>query len=314
MLSDKEKVQNFIAHFYSLERLLLDKFESLDFLDIPQIKYSLRIIRLWIEEIESKKKSIFVFGKMSSGKSSFLNLLLDNRSNLEILPTSTKTETRLILRVEDINENPYASIKLNTNFSDMIGNKFNTYLTKNEDTLIIPLTKNEDIKKFHEFIRLNSFDPRELTKKDDLLNNSVKLFIPFKNRFKDFIFFDTPGLGSSFSITDNEVYNSFLFHSLIIWCINGSEPQMSDAAMQIEKNKEHLRKIKPNRLIFLATHYDLLVGRDKLTELIREKSILRSEAKIWLKKKAKHHIDDVLRNNTINHYLNFSFIDLKHWR
>ena len=313
MLSDKEKIQTLIINFYSLENFLLENLEHLDFLDIPKIKYSLRIIKLWLEEIKSKKKSIFVFGKMSSGKSSFLNNLLNNQGDLEILPTSTKTETRLIIRVEHIENKPYALIILSKKHTTKIEDKFKKYHIRNEDTLKIPLTEEEDIKNFHEFIRLNSFDPLKFIKTDNALDNSksVRIFFPFKKRFKDFVFFDTPGLSSSFSVTDNEVYNSFLFHSLIIWCINGSEPQMSDAVIQIEKNKEHLRKIKPNRLIFLTTHYDLLVGRDKLTEIITEKGISRNEAKEWLKKKAKGHIDDVLKENTINSYLNFRFIDLK---
>src|SRR5512135_352117 len=69
-----------------------------------------RLVELFIEEISSKRKSIYLAGKTSSGKSSFLNYILDG-DGLKVIPETCKTETRRILRLQHSNER-MASLKL----------------------------------------------------------------------------------------------------------------------------------------------------------------------------------------------------------
>src|SRR5512136_651558 len=69
-----------------------------------------RLVELFIEEISSKRKSIYLAGKTSSGKSSFLNYILDSHG-LKVIPETCKTETRRILRLQHSNEKR-ASLKL----------------------------------------------------------------------------------------------------------------------------------------------------------------------------------------------------------
>src|SRR4030043_2022926 len=69
-----------------------------------------KLVELFIEEISSKRKSIYIAGKTSSGKSSFLNYILDS-PGLKVIPETCKTETRRILRLQHSIEKK-ASLKL----------------------------------------------------------------------------------------------------------------------------------------------------------------------------------------------------------
>src|SRR4030043_1344703 len=68
------------------------------------------LVELFVEEISSKRKSIYIAGKTSSGKSSFLNYILDSHG-LKVIPETCKTETRRILRLQHSSEKK-ASLKL----------------------------------------------------------------------------------------------------------------------------------------------------------------------------------------------------------
>jgi hypothetical protein len=297
------EIQNYINRFYILEKYIYKNKNTIDFIDLQQFKRNFAILNLWFEEIKSSRKSIFIFGKMSSGKSTFLNLLLKNQSQKDILPTSTKTESRVIIRIENCDNEPYVEIFLKNQPFELDPN-LKQYCSDQQNSICIPLTDDNDIENFHNFIQLNSSDPRKFTE-------SIKIFYPFKDKFKDFVFYDTPGLGSSFSETDDDVYESFIYHSFLIWFINGKEPQMSDAVKQIVQNIEYLKKLRPNRLCILSTHYDLLVDHNNISETKTLKNCSKKDAKEYLKCKAKSHIDKILKKNKVNSYLKFCFIDLK---
>jgi len=316
MLPDLTKeISKFFNKIYKdyqdFKLILLENLNKTKIFDENYIKNSLNIIEWWLKENISSKKSIFIFGKTSSGKSRFINKLFEENGKFEILPTSTKTESRIIIKIEHTDKEPYSLIKLSDGFPADLPGKFRKYYNSDENFLRIPL-KEEDIESFHEFIKLNSFDPLNYIDSANPLDKSrsVSIFYPFKNRFRDYIFFDTPGLGSAFSDTDKDVYNSFLYHSIIIWCIKGNEPQMSDQIKLIAENREQLKQIKPNRLIFLSTHYDILLGT-RLREIKSNQDLKTKEAKKLLLNKAKQKIIDSLKTNDIEKFLSFNFIDLK---
>ncbi|MCF7919126.1 MAG: GTPase domain-containing protein [Candidatus Cloacimonetes bacterium] len=302
MLPEKKAIRDICSSFRELDKYIIENFKDLSF-DFNKLKQDLTTMEWWHQEIESEKKSIFIFGKMSSGKSTFINFMFDNEVFEFGLPTSVKVESRIIIRIEHTKAEPYCKIHLSKLLPDEIGNKFKNYL-KADNELIIPLIKEENIKDFHDFIQKNEFDPCEYA-------TSVNIYHKLKPHFKEFVLFDTPGLGTAFDDTDSEVYNSFLYHSLNIWCLDGSEPAMSDVVKQIADNQEHLKKIRPNRLIFLSTHYDILVGGHKIRDMREIKDCTKEEAKDHLKDLARNNVLDKVKGYELQDYLGFYFIDLK---
>jgi hypothetical protein len=235
-----------------------------------------KLVELFIEEISSKRKSIYIAGKTSSGKSSFLNYILDGHG-LKVIPETCKTETRRILRLRHSNEKK-ASLKLcpqstlPASFKREIQEPDVVRLDEKSGSIEILLETEASIEVFHRLIQANQEVHYDPVKHIDYIDLSYPV-----RYFKDYIIYDTPGLASWKSETDEEVTVKMFNHSLILWMLIGNEPNLTESLKVLEDNSHLTREIERERLIFISNFFDQLDktcrdhGLDDPETFIREK-------------------------------------------
>jgi hypothetical protein len=234
------------------------------------------LVELFIEEISSKRKSIYIAGKTSSGKSSFLNYILDG-PGLKVIPETCRTETRRILRLQHSSERK-ASLKLcaqsplPASFKKEIHESDAIRFDEENGSLEILLETQSGIEIFHRMIqadRERRYDPTQHI-------DYIDLFYPVRY-FKDYIIYDTPGLASWKSETDEEVTVKMFNHSLILWMLIGNEPNLTESLKVLGDNSHLTREIERERLVFISNFFDQLdktcrdQGLDDPETFIREK-------------------------------------------
>jgi len=232
-------VKKLLQEFSDTRLLVLERFRS-DY----EINRLLSIFEGWKHEISNNKRSIYLAGKKSSGKSAFLNYLMD--TNEKILPEGTgiTTKTLFILQHSD-------SKKAVINFKQSQSGRRE-----------IELNNKEGIKYFHSIItKKNGYNPFDFIV-------SIHLFYPLRY-FKNYILFDTPGLESIENETDKIVLKLFLQHSYVFWIFNGKSPEQSDVIKVMDKYLHLLSQVSPGKLFLIGTHYDLLIDIHNL-EFFRE--------------------------------------------
>ncbi len=235
-----------------------------------------KLVELFIEEISSKRKSIYLAGKTSSGKSSFLNYILDSHG-LKVIPETCRTETRRILRLQHSNEKK-ASLRLcpqsslSASFKKEIQSPDIAKFDERSGSIEILLETGAGIELFHRLIQANQelhYDPIEHI-------DYIDLSYPVRY-FKDYIIYDTPGLASWKSETDEEVTVKMFNHSLILWMLIGNEPNLTESLKVLDDNSHLTREIERERLVFISNFFDQLDktcrdhGLDDPETFIREK-------------------------------------------
>lgn len=235
-----------------------------------------KLVELFIEEISSKRKSIYIAGKTSSGKSSFLNYILDS-PGLKVIPETCKTETRRILRLQHSSEKK-ASLKLcpkstlPESFKKEIQESDVVKFDEKSGSVEILLETEVGITLFHRLIQADQelhYDPIQHI-------DYIDLSYPVRY-FKDYIIYDTPGLASWKSETDEEVTVKMFNHSLILWMLIGNEPNFTESLKVLEDNSHLTREIERERLVFISNFFDQLDktcrdhGLDDPETFIREK-------------------------------------------
>ena len=216
-----------------------------------------KLVELFIEEISSKRKSIYIAGKTSSGKSSFLNYILDSHG-LKVIPETCKTETRRILRLRHSNEKK-ASLKLcpqsalPASFKKEIQKSDAVRFDEKSGSVEILLETEVGIELFHRLIQADPelhYDPIQHI-------DYIDLSYPVRY-FKDYIIYDTPGLASWKSETDEEVTVKMFNHSLILWMLIGNEPNLTESLKVLDDNSHLTREIERERLVFISNFFDQL--------------------------------------------------------
>jgi predicted DNA-binding transcriptional regulator len=235
-----------------------------------------KLVELFIEEISSKRKSIYLAGKTSSGKSSFLNYILDS-SGLKVIPETCKTETRRILRLQHSGDKK-ASLKLTpqsplpASLEREIQESDAVRFDQKSGAVEIVLEAEVGIEIFHRLIQANQelhYDPAQHI-------DYIDLYYPVRY-FKDYIIYDTPGLASWKSETDEEVTVKMFNHSLILWMLIGNEPNLTESLKVLDDNSHLTREIERERLVFISNFFDQLDkrcrdhGLDDPESFIREK-------------------------------------------
>jgi len=216
-----------------------------------------KLVELFIEEISSKRKSIYIAGKTSSGKSSFLNYILDSHG-LKVIPETCKTETRRILRLRHSGEKK-ASLKLCPRstlpafFKKEIQESDAVRFDEKSGSVEILLETEVGIELFQRLIQANPelhYDPIQTI-------DYIDLSYPVRY-FKDYIIYDTPGLASWKSETDEEVTVKMFNHSLILWMLIGNEPNLTESLKVLDDNSHLTREIERERLVFISNFFDQL--------------------------------------------------------
>ena len=216
-----------------------------------------KLVEFFIEEISSKRKSIYLAGKTSSGKSSFLNYILDSQG-LKVIPETCKTETRRILRLQHSHEKK-ASLKLcpqgtlPASFQNEIRESAAAKSDEKSGSVEILLETEVGIELFQRLLQADQeldYDPIQHI-------DYIDLFYPVKY-FKDYIIYDTPGLASWKSETDEEVTVKMFNHSLILWMLIGNEPNLTETLKVLDDNSHLTREIERDRLIFISNFFDQL--------------------------------------------------------
>lgn len=220
----------------------------------------IKLIELWRQELETGKQSIFVMGKMSTGKSTFLNFLLDNSGTGEdeIFKTSTKTETGIIQTLEHCSSKSDAYAKIiirDIQQFKMLSIPSNIKYEFGTDFFIIPLDNKEQISFFRNNIIAKTEDtPFNTIDSIDQVN--IKYPIKF---FKANKIIDTPGLEAEKDAdkTEKMVKTNYYGKSHIFWFLNASKRTMSDSLTLLEKEK-NLLKMNFDRVHFIANMFDLM--------------------------------------------------------
>ena len=243
-----------------------------------------KLVELFIEEISSKRKSIYLAGKTSSGKSSFLNYILDS-DGLKVIPETCKTETRRILRLQHSDEKK-ASLRLSPQsplpapLRKEIDQSDSAKRDEKSDSIEIHLEAASGIELFHRLIQANperDYDPIQYI-------DYIDLFYPVRY-FKDYMIYDTPGLASWKSETEGEVTVKMFNHSLILWMLIGNEPNLTESLKVLDDNSTLTREIEKERLVFISNFFDQLDktcrdhGLDDPETFIREKFLAYAKTK-----------------------------------
>jgi len=235
-----------------------------------------KLVELFIEEISSKRKSIYLAGKTSSGKSSFLNYILDS-SGFTVIPETCKTETRRILRLQHSNEKK-ALLKLSSqgsllpSFRKEIHPVDAARIDEKDGSVEILLETEPGLQLFHRLIQADperDYDPIQHI-------DYIDLSYPMRY-FKDYMIYDTPGLASWKSETEEEVTVKMFNHSLILWMLIGNEPNLTESLKVLDDNRHLTREIQGERLVFVSNFFDQLDktcrdhGLDDAEAFMREK-------------------------------------------
>lgn len=261
---------------------------------LEKVSGDVSYLKLWRDELESGKQSIFILGKMSSGKSTFLNFLLDisNKKDDMIFKTATSTETGIIQTLEHCNSKSESFAKISIkNLSEFKKLTFPPSISyENQgDIFSIPLDNSEQIVFFRDKIiaksKDNSFDTIEAI-------SQVDVKYPLKY-FKNFKIIDTPGLGAhkeknkkgnkeDDKDTDKTVRANYHGKSHVFWFLDASNKEMAGNLTLLDEEKE-LLKINSERIHFIANKYDEQILDDDGETIYDKKSNAKRMEELGLK-------------------------------
>lgn len=227
---------------------------------INNIEGDLKLLKLWRQEIESDKQSIFVLGKTSSGKSAFHNFLLDANDEKEFLfKTSTGIQTGVIQTLQHCyqKEKANAEIKiLNNDEFQKLEIPQHLDIEINDQSIIIPLISIDQISFLRDKIMAKHDIEDEVSFNVSTAVEIINIHFPLKY-FKDYIIIDTPGLGSSESTTDHTVKEYFQARSHILWFLNAQHRTLNDSIMLLNEEKNLLQS-SLDKINFIGNKFDML--------------------------------------------------------
>lgn len=228
--------------------------ELLKSLDNSNTLFELKKIKNFVKEFLNERKSIYFLGESSSGKSTFINHIFGDK----IIPQSTKIETRVISKIQS-SENKCILIKFKNSIENLnIESDLKKELIRRtpKESKKLKLSISDDL-----YVKLvKSNNKPGLINDANVFIDEVNICYPF-TCFKNFVFYDTPGMFSGKSDTDDEVLETMFskFSSYIFFLFDAGEPAQTKIRNQIKDfNKSILSKINNKRLIFLGTHLDEL--------------------------------------------------------
>lgn len=225
---------------------------------LKEVAKEINLLKLWREEIESEKQSIYIIGKTSTGKSEFHNFILDvDNKKDELFKTSTKVETGIIQTLEHCSNkcDAYAEIIVkdkNEVKNLIIPSQMKSSLSNNK--LLFPLNNSENIAFFRDSIIAKS----NTNSTFDIIKAVERVNIKFPLKYlKEYKLIDTPGLASSISITDEDVKEHFQGKSFIFWFLDGSKRTLSGSLTLLNEEKELIEN-SVERISFIINKFDLM--------------------------------------------------------
>lgn len=236
-----------------------------------------KLLKLWKEEIESEKQSIFIIGKTSTGKSEFHNFLLDiDNKNDAIFKTSTKVKTGIIQTLEHCENRTtaYAEIIIkNKNEFNKLSIPPNINIELKDGSCKINLDNSERIRFFRDNVIAKSDKGTNFNLIAAVAQVNIKYPLKY---FKRYRIIDTPGLASSISATDSVVKEYFHGKSHIFWFLDASKQTMSDnLTLLLEERK--LLAMGIDRVNFIANKFDLMEydnDNNSKDEVLKRKQVL----------------------------------------
>jgi hypothetical protein len=265
---------------------------------INNINGDLKLLKLWRQEIESDKQSIFVIGKTSTGKSAFHNFLLDVNDEKEFLfKTSTGIQTGVIQTLQHC----YQKEKANAEIKILNNDEFKKLeipqhldIEINDQSIIIPLISIDQISFLRD--KIMAKDENEVSFNVSKAVDIINIHFPLKY-FKGFIIVDTPGLGSSESATDPTVKEYFQARSHILWFLNTQQRTLSDSIMLLSKEKNLLRN-SLDKINFIGNKFDMLDLEENENYTSIKEELINTLNKALL---------DILKDETLHNIIFTSF-------
>lgn len=212
----------------------------------------LKLLNFLRSEINSEKQSLFIVGKTSTGKSEFHNFLLDTDDKVKyIFKASNKVETGILQTLQHCQNKDDAHAEIIVKDWEELGKVIEIPEVKPEKYLL-PLNTVENIVLLRDTIMAkkenNSFHLQEAV-------HTINIHHPLKY-FKNFIFIDTPGLGSNANSTDHIVRSHFQGKSYILWFLDASQRTLS-GSLAVMANEKLLLDKNFNRIKFIANKFDI---------------------------------------------------------
>lgn len=264
---------------------------------LVKVASDINLLKLWREELQSGKQSIFVPGKMSTGKSSFLNFLLDKEDEKDcVFKTATKTETSIIQTLEHCKTNKESNaeviIKDIREFKKLDIPK-SIRCEYKDNSFVIPLDNREQIIFFREKIIAKSEENAYYESIKAITQINIKHPLVF---FKSYKIIDTPGLGASKDGDETEkiVRANYQGKSHVFWFLDASKRTMSDNLTLLVEEKE-LLMMNFDRIHFIANKFDLMDYDDdnrSKAEVIKRMTELTNALKETLDRILEREIDN----------------------
>ena len=262
-------LKNLLEELDSLQEEIREFFRNTDSSDLVDKEFALA--KLWREEIESDKKSIYVLGKTSTGKSTFLNFLLDfDAKKTPLFKTSTDTQTGVIQILEHCENLTDAYAELIIKDNEEIKKLHSKFLQFGSDrkSIHIDLDSEEKIIFFRDEIIAKSKEEKSFDVMKAINRINIKFPLKYLQNYK---IIDTPGLDSAVSETDSLVKENFYGKSSILWFMDGSKRTLSDDLVLINKN-EQLFSDSAGRINFIINQFDDAdYDGDKTSQAIAER-------------------------------------------
>jgi predicted GTPase len=264
---NNKSIEKILEKFDELvDKYLSDNVTNDNIKNDDSITGMLNVIQRWRKEIKAEKKGIYIIGKTSTGKSTFLNVLLDlAKGKSKIFKESTQVETGVTQTLTHIDDlvNAYALLDVNneTSFKELL----EKCVSVNESrTRMLPLYKEKDREIIRDCIMpaLGSYHNKD----SDKPIRAIQIFHPMKH-FKKFIIYDTPGLGSHRAGTDKAVLEHVKAQSYIFWFLDGSKNNIdSDLKLLGELKEDDFKLDILSRIVFFINKFDLYLSNKKEEE------------------------------------------------
>lgn len=223
-----------------------------------KVAHDLKLLNFLRSEINSEKQSLFVVGKTSTGKSEFHNFLLDTDDKTSyIFKASNKVETGILQTLQHCADKNDAHAEIIVKDWGELGKVIEIPEVKPEKYLL-PLNTVENIVLLRDTVMAkkenNSFHLQEAV-------HTINIHHPLKY-FKNFIFIDTPGLGSNENSTDHIVRSHFQGKSYILWFLDASQRTLS-SSLAVLANEKLLLHNNFDRIKFIANKFDIREGDER---------------------------------------------------
>ncbi|WP_417558333.1 hypothetical protein [Mesoflavibacter zeaxanthinifaciens] len=225
---------------------------------LVEVENELKLLKLWRDELESEKQSIYIIGKTGTGKSEFHNFLLNTGHKRDfIFKTSGKVETGIIQTLEHCSEKKDAFVEIIIKDQKEL-NKLKLPSSLNSifdgSVIIMPLDTSENITFFRDKLISKSRDENSFDVMKAVERVNIKFPLKYLRRYR---LIDTPGLASCIPDTDGTVKDHFQGKSHIFWFIDGSQRTLSDSLTLIVEEKE-LIKNNIDRISFIINQFDMM--------------------------------------------------------